>query len=105
MNLPVGGSRMPTRLDPGETASRSAGGSLLRFPFTSLAKGLVLSAIQGYRRFVSPLLGPHCRFFPSCSAYTGEAGARHGVLKGLWLGLARIGRCHPWHDGGYDPVR
>jgi hypothetical protein len=57
-----------------------------------------------YRLTLSPLLGPRCRFHPSCSAYTLEALDTHGGLKGLWLGLRRIGRCHPWHPGGYDPV-
>jgi uncharacterized protein len=73
--------------------------------FSWLLQNVVLLLIDCYRRLVSPLLGPHCRFVPSCSAYTAEAITRYGVLKGLWLGLARIGRCHPLRDGGYDPVR
>ncbi|HVS26914.1 MAG TPA: membrane protein insertion efficiency factor YidD [Burkholderiales bacterium] len=63
-----------------------------------------LAAITLYRYLLSPLLGRHCRFAPSCSEYAGEAIAKYGVLKGAWLGMKRILRCHPWHPGGYDPV-
>jgi putative membrane protein insertion efficiency factor len=64
---------------------------------------LLLAAVRGYRRFVSPLLRPRCRFHPSCSAYAEEALRRHG-LHGAWLAARRVGRCHPFHPGGYDPV-
>ena len=60
--------------------------------------------IKGYRYFISPLLGQNCRFYPSCSAYAEEALNTHGLLKGSWLSAKRIGCCHPWHAGGYDPV-
>ena len=66
-------------------------------------KGLVL-LLKGYRRFVSPLKPPTCRFFPSCSAYMLDAVQRHGSGKGTWLGLRRLFRCHPLNPGGYDPV-
>ena len=57
-----------------------------------------------YRWLISPWLGPRCRFFPSCSAYTLEALSRHGVMRGVPLSLRRLVRCHPWCAGGYDPV-
>lgn len=60
--------------------------------------------IRLYQLTVSPLLGPVCRFYPSCSQYTREAVARFGVVQGGWLGLKRVARCHPWHPGGIDPV-
>ncbi|MFZ2488646.1 MAG: membrane protein insertion efficiency factor YidD [Anaerolineae bacterium] len=67
-------------------------------------KQLVISLIRGYQRFISPLLGSNCRFEPTCSHYTLQAVERYGAAKGLWLGAKRIGRCHPFNPGGYDPV-
>lgn len=64
----------------------------------------MLAAIRGYQLFISPLLGPRCRFLPTCSAYATEAIREHGAFCGGWLALKRILRCHPLHPGGYDPV-
>jgi len=60
--------------------------------------------IKGYQWFISPILPGSCRYYPTCSSYALEALNTHGPLKGGWLGLRRIVRCHPWNDGGYDPV-
>ena len=70
----------------------------------SAAARVLMALIGGYRRFISPLLGPRCRFAPSCSAYALEAVREHGALRGTWLAVRRIGRCHPFNPGGFDPV-
>ena len=57
-----------------------------------------------YRRFISPFMIPSCRFSPTCSLYAMEALRGHGLLKGSWLAVRRLARCHPWHPGGHDPV-
>ncbi len=69
-----------------------------------LAVRMLLAVLGGYRRWVSPLLGPRCRFLPSCSAYAVQALQRHGAARGGWLTVRRLGRCHPFHPGGHDPV-
>ena len=70
----------------------------------SAAARLLMLLLTGYRRFVSPLLAPRCRFYPSCSAYALEAVQVHGALRGSWLAARRLSRCHPFHAGGLDPV-
>jgi uncharacterized protein len=65
---------------------------------------LLTLPIAGYRRFVSPLLPPRCRFAPSCSEYALTALTEYGAARGLWLAVKRIARCHPFNPGGYDPV-
>lgn len=67
-------------------------------------KYFLLGLIKIYQLTISGLLGPHCRFHPSCSSYTFEAVQKFGALKGLWLGIKRILKCHPYHPGGFDPV-
>jgi uncharacterized protein len=63
-----------------------------------------MALIRGYQRFISPIFPPSCRFYPSCSEYTYQAVEKYGALRGGWLGLRRISRCHPWNAGGYDPI-
>ena len=60
--------------------------------------------VRSYQYTLRPLLGPHCRFYPSCSEYALGALERHGALRGAWLALRRVARCHPYHPGGYDPI-
>lgn len=69
-------------------------------PLASLAT----AGIKAYQRLISPLLPPSCRFTPTCSNYALQAIERYGIGRGGWLALRRIGRCHPWNPGGYDPV-
>jgi putative membrane protein insertion efficiency factor len=69
-----------------------------------LVDRLLIAALRFYKRWVSPLLGPRCRFVPTCSEYSMEAIARFGALRGGWLTAKRLGRCHPLCPGGHDPV-
>lgn len=68
------------------------------------SRRVVRALIHVYRAILSPILGPACRFEPSCSHYALEAVERHGALRGSWLAACRVGRCHPFHPGGFDPV-
>ncbi|MBS3936204.1 MAG: membrane protein insertion efficiency factor YidD [Sulfuritalea sp.] len=68
-----------------------------------LAKPMIW-LVRAYQLFISPLIPPSCRFYPTCSHYAIEALQKHGALRGAWLALRRIARCHPWHPGGHDPV-
>jgi len=73
-------------------------------PVSRLARKGGIALIGAYRTLISPLLGPRCRFHPSCSAYAQEAIERHGLIKGAAWSLWRLLRCHPFHPGGFDPV-
>ncbi|HEY9231556.1 MAG TPA: membrane protein insertion efficiency factor YidD [Blastocatellia bacterium] len=68
-------------------------------------KVVLIALIRGYQMVISPMLPPACRFTPTCSAYTLEAVRRYGALRGSYMGMRRLLRCHPFHPGGYDPVK
>ena len=70
---------------------------------TQLIRYLLVALVRFYQRAISPLLGSNCRFSPTCSQYTIEAIEKYGALRGVWKGIKRIARCHPFHKGGYDP--
>lgn len=65
---------------------------------------ILIALIRFYQLVLSPFIGNQCRFTPTCSQYARDAVEKHGALKGSWMALRRIGRCHPWHPGGHDPV-
>lgn len=71
---------------------------------TDLPKRILLGLIRGYQITLSPFIGNQCRFHPSCSTYAAEAIAQHGAISGSWLAVRRLGRCHPFNAGGFDPV-
>ncbi len=70
----------------------------------NMARDTALGLFTLYQRLISPILPPSCRFTPTCSEYTYQAIAKYGLVKGVWLGLNRLLRCHPFHPGGYDPI-
>jgi putative membrane protein insertion efficiency factor len=65
---------------------------------------LLLAVIRGYRYLLSPWWGNQCRFTPTCSEYATHAIEQHGAMRGSWLALRRLSKCHPWHAGGFDPA-
>ena len=69
-----------------------------------VARWIFLLPVRGYRYWIAPWLGDNCRYEPTCSRYALEAVGEHGVLRGSWLSIRRISRCHPFHEGGFDPV-
>ncbi len=71
---------------------------------TSVVTWALIAPLRFYQRFISPALPPSCRYLPTCSAYAVESLQVHGPLRGIWLSIRRVGRCHPWHAGGFDPV-
>lgn len=71
---------------------------------TSLGARFAVLGVRAYQKSISPLLPPSCRYYPTCSAYAVEALEKYGLLKGSWLAVRRVSRCHPFHPGGYDPV-
>jgi uncharacterized protein len=70
----------------------------------SSMRTLLMALVRGYQLLISPMLGSNCRFYPSCSCYAHAALQRHGALAGMFLAVRRLLKCHPWHEGGYDPV-
>ena len=73
--------------------------------FVNLIKTFMISLIRFYQLCISPLLGNNCRYYPTCSQYAIEAIEKKGIIRGSWMAVKRICRCHPWHVGGYDPVK
>lgn len=82
----------------------SDGSEIERSEVIEVGARLAVGVIEAYRQFVSPLLGRHCRFEPSCSAYAVEAIADFGLVRGSFMAAGRLLRCHPFHPGGFDPV-
>jgi putative membrane protein insertion efficiency factor len=68
-------------------------------------RNVLIGCLRFYKRWISPLLPSACRFHPTCSQYMCDAVEKHGAARGVWLGLRRLSRCHPFHEGGFDPVR
>jgi putative membrane protein insertion efficiency factor len=68
-------------------------------------KKFLLLLIKIYGKFISPLFSPHCRFYPTCSEYSYQSIQAHGLIRGMWYSLVRISKCHPLHEGGFDPVK
>jgi hypothetical protein len=84
--------------------SGDAPGSLSRKTVSRKTGAVLIWLVAGYKRLISPLLPSACRFYPTCSDYMREAVEVHGPARGVWLGVKRLARCHPFHAGGFDPV-
>jgi putative membrane protein insertion efficiency factor len=69
-----------------------------------ILRKIIIALVSCYRVLISPILGNHCRFYPTCSSYAISAIEQYGIIKGVYLTTRRLLRCHPWHQGGYDPV-
>ena len=69
-----------------------------------MLKHLIIALVWGYRFTLGPIMGGQCRFYPTCSQYMIDAVRKYGALRGFWKGVKRVGRCHPWSEGGYDPA-
>lgn len=87
-----------------ETHNQTRNKTPIHKKLKTLVVELLLLPIHGYRLLISPWLGPHCRFQPTCSEYALKAIREHGPFKGTYLSVRRIMKCHPWHPGGHDPV-
>ncbi len=73
-------------------------------PLSTIPRDGAILALRGYKRFISPLMPPMCRFEPTCSVYAMQAIEKYGIMRGVWLGMRRLLRCHPLNPGGWDPV-
>lgn len=98
-DLPGEGGNPGKARDGSQASPGGEGGGPARWP-----RRCVAALLGGYKRWLSPLIPPACRYYPTCSQYAREAVERYGVLRGLWLGLRRLLRCHPFSRGGSDPV-
>ncbi len=76
----------------------------MKISWKTLPGQILLWLVRGYQIAISPMFAPSCRFYPTCSNYAMEAIREHGALKGAMLAAVRLGKCHPWHPGGFDPV-
>jgi hypothetical protein len=96
---------MQQLLKSAKAAARSTGVPVSGFAPQSVLRDLLIHILRIYKRWISPMIPSACRFHPTCSEYMMEAIQRHGALRGLGLGFRRLLRCHPFHQGGFDPVR
>lgn len=90
---------------PNSFSTNSAGIFTTVKLFAKTPSHLAIFIIKIYQKFISPMFPPACRFLPTCSQYSADAIARYGIIKGIYLGIRRLLRCHPFHPGGYDPVK